>query len=77
MPEQRIDIVGRRQRADRRDGLERRLAPRRISVIDVTNDLRHQLERRMEEQRTNMRRLFPDRRAMDSGSFGSSHFQPH
>ncbi len=73
----RMNIVERRQRADRRDGLERRLALRRISVIDVTNDLRHQLERRMEEQRTNMRRIFPDRRAMDSGSFGSAHFQPH
>ncbi len=77
MPDKRIDIVGRRQRADRRDGLERRLALRRISVIDVTDDLRHQLERRMEEQRTNMRRFFPDRRSTDSGSFGSAHFQPH
>ncbi len=74
MTEARMDIVGRRRRADRRDGLERRLALRRISVIDVTNDLRLQFERRMEEQRTNMRRFFPDRRAMDSGSFGSKYF---
>lgn len=73
MPDGRMNIVERRQIADRRDGLERRLAPRRISVIDVANDLRHQHERRMEERRTNMRRIFPDRRAMESGSFGSAY----
>ncbi len=74
MPEHRMDIVGRRLRADRRDDLERRLDSRRMSVIDVTDDLRQQLERRMDEQRTNMRRFFPDRRDMDSGSFGSTYF---
>lgn len=77
MQDNRMDMVGRRQRTDRRDDLERRLVNRRISVSPVAINVRQSFERRLDNRREGIRRLFPDRRSMDSGSFASSHFMTH
>ncbi len=74
MQDNRMEMVGRRLRADRRDDLERRLATRRIRVSTVTINMRQDFERRLDNRREGSRRLFPDRRDMDSGSFGASYF---
>ena len=73
MQNNRMDMVGRRLRVDRRDDLERRHAARRISVSSVTIEMRQSFERRLDNRREGIRRLFPDRRSMDSGSFGGSY----
>ncbi len=78
MQDNRMDMVGRRLMTDRRDDLERRLvAHRRISVSSVAINMRQSFERRLDNRREGIRRLFPDRRSMDSGSFAGSHFMSH
>ena len=77
MQDNRMDMVGRRLRTDRRDDLERRFVARRISVSSVAIEMRQSFERRMGNRREGIRRLFPDRRSMDSGSFAGSHFMSH
>lgn len=77
MQDNRMDMVGRRLRTDRRDDLERRHVSRRISVSPIAINMRQSFERRLDNRREGIRRLFMDRRSMDSGSFAGSHFMPH
>ena len=77
MQDNRMDMVGRRLRTDRRDDLERRHVDRRISMSSVAINMRQSFERRLDNRREGVRRLFPDRRSMDSGSFAGSHFMSH
>lgn len=74
MSNNRMNMGERRERADRRDDLERRHVSRRISMSGVGIEMRQNLERRLGVRRDGIRRLFPDRRDMDSGSFGASYF---